>query len=510
MSYKNSLAKTPTSITSLLKTLGPDIDEIGDLDKEVTITGITNDSRKVKNGDLFVAYKGINEDGHKYINQAIENGAKAIITEKQKNELKDSQVPYLKVKDGRKALAKASAALYEYPSNKMFVTGITGTNGKTSSTFLIDYLLNCDNKSSGLLGTVYNKFKDKKVNSSLTTPTAPELQESLYNMYKDNIDYVTMEVSSHSLKEKRVNEIDFDIAGITNFSVDHLDYHPNYRDYFLSKANLFKLLKPDSYAIFNVDDPIVLEFCNRTRANIITYSLDYDHSMIKISNLKLLNQKSEFDLQINEEIPTLNNEIISPGKTPISIPLPGKHNVYNAALAIICSALLGVKLEDIANYLPEFKGLFRRFQVVHKNNFTVIDDFAHNPASIKAVINTVKQLPFNSLILVFGVRGGRGVKINLQNAKTLSQELKDIPLKELIITKYKDLEEQQNSISKAEFDTFYNSLNRTNDTNLNINVKEELKPALKKAVRLANKNDIILLIGGHGMDSAQTILKEII
>lgn len=503
---KQSLINTPvSSIKSLLKTLSIDIEEIGDLEEEIIITGITNDSRKVSKGDLFVAYNGIHDDGHKYIQQAVERGAKALITEKS---LTDIKIPYLKVKDGRKALAKASAALYKHPSKKMLITGITGTNGKTTTTFLLDHILNCDNKKAGLLGTIYNKFNNEyTVDSSLTTLTAPELHKTLNKMHENNIDYVNMEVSSHSLKEKRVDEVDFNIAGITNFSFDHRDYHPDYRDYFLSKSKLFKILPTNSFAIFNVDDPLVLEFCNRTRAQIITYSLNYDHSMIKIDNLKLGDKQSEFILKINEEISTVNNKVISPSEVFMTLPVPGEHNVYNAVLATICAIILEVDLEKIPGYLRVFNGLFRRFQVVYKNDFTIIDDFAHNPESINAVMDTVRKLSFNSLIPIFAIRGGRGDKINKKNAISISKQLDNTPFKELIVTKYKDVDDKTNTVTKSESDAFFDSLSITSHK---FSVYESLKPALIRALKLAKENDIILLIGGKGMNQAQVFLKDLI
>ncbi len=511
MSLKQSLADTSKSIKDLLKTLEPDIEEISDLETKVSITGITNDSRKVSKGDIFVAYKGINDDGHKYIQEAIEKGAGAIIAEKSIN---NSRIPYVKVKDGRNALAKVSAVLNGHPSNKMKVTGITGTNGKTTTTFILDHILKCDGKKTGLLGTVYNKISDKCImNSSMTTLTAPELHRTLKDMYESKVNYVNMEVSSHSLKEKRVDGVDFNIAGITNFSFDHLDYHPSRHDYFLSKSRLFKLLEPEDFAIFNADDPILLDFCNRTKAKIITYSLDYEHPMIKVSNLVLKGNTSEFSLKVNEDITTLNDKIIYPGNYSFSLPLPGKHNVYNAVLATISACILGVNLHDISEYLTTFKGLFRRFEPVYTESYNIIDDFAHNPASIKAALETVGTLTYNSLILVFGIRGGRGTKINERNAQTLSMYLNKLAFKKLIVTCCEDVDENTDTykaskVNDSEARAFFKSL--TVSAPGKISSCQNLEPALKEALDLAKKNDIILILGGHGMDNAQAILKELI
>lgn len=493
-------------VYKILKAINNDLEELGDLEltNKTTITGITSDSRKVSKGDLFIAYRGFKEDGHNYINEAINKGASAVLTEKPVENL---NIPHLKVRDGRKALAKASAAFYGYPSNKMVMTGITGTNGKTSTSFLINYLIKCDNKNSGLLGTIHNKINDEPVDSILTTPTAPDLHKTLYNMYQSNVKFVTMEVSSHSLKEKRINEIDFDIAGITNFSFDHPEYHPDDMDYFFSKAKLFKLLKPSGFAIFNADDPHALEFCNRTKAQIITYSLEYKHSMIKISNLRLKKNHSIFELKINEELPTIYNKIIPPGKKEITVPLPGKHHVYNSALAITIALLLEIDLENIAYYLTSFPGIFRRFQLVYQGKFTIIDDFAHNPDSIKTSINTAKMMKFNSIIPLVAIRGGRGEKINEQNAKSLCSHLKDINLKEFILTKYTDTSKEENQVKKNEADIFINKLKAENFSPL---IYNDLEHALKKALKLAEKDDLILLLGGHGLDNAQEIIQNLI
>lgn len=507
MSQQKELIKNSISLHTLLKALDDNLNleekELLSKFSKIHINSITSDSRKVNKGDLFIAYKGTKEDGHKYIKEAIKNGARAVLTEKYQKNL---PIPHFRVKDGRKALAMASDALYDYPSTKMMLTGITGTNGKTSTTLILDHLLSSTNKKTGLIGTIYNKINNKSLNSSLTTPTAPDLHKTLSHMYDEGVEYVTMEVSSHSLKEKRVSEIDFNIAGVTNFSFDHPEYHPDYKDYFLSKAKLFKLLKPESFAIINVDDPNVIEFCSKTRAKTITYSLNYSQSMIKISNLNLKEDHSTFLLKINEEIPTVNNKIIPPDKKEFFLPLPGRHHVYNSALAIAAALVLEVNLEDLSHSLAHFPGIYRRFQILYKNEFKIIDDFAHNPEGIKAVLNTIKKIDFNSIIPVVAIRGGRGMEINQNNAATLSHKLKNFNYKKLILTKYVETASPSNEVNPKETKAFCSQIKKNK---IDFELYDELTRALERALELVEKNDIILLLGGEGINQGQKIIKNL-
>ena len=239
---------------------------------DIEIRGLSCDSRSVKKGYLFIAVSGNNHDGHNFIKQAVKKGASSVILERDVEIEQD--VTKIIVSNTRSLVSKLASRFYMYPSSRIKVVGITGTNGKTTSSYLIEAILSKKGIISGLIGTINYHFQDKIISAKNTTPGAIDLQFFFNKMASDGIDCLVLEVSSHALDQHRVDHIDFDIGLFTNLTREHLDYHQTMERYFEAKANLFDLLSVNASAVINLDDPRGKELISRTKASVLSYAID--------------------------------------------------------------------------------------------------------------------------------------------------------------------------------------------------------------------------------------------
>ena len=357
----------------------------------INIRGITNDSRKVSKGDLFVAISGYMVDGHKYIQSAVEAGAAAIVGEKDEKEI-NTDVPYFRVSDGRKALAQLARIFYNPDQGNKVVIGITGTNGKTTTSFMLKHILEYAGKTCSLFGSVYNIVNGEKEESTVnTTMDTLTLQKAL-NKSKD--EYVIMEVSSHALSQYRVEGIEYDIAIFTNLDHDHLDYHKNMEDYFLTKAKLFEKLKQKGTAIVDIDTQWGSRLCEMLS----------NEEMINLSttgcrNADLCIRASAGKAELIEE---------SGLCLPLVLPIMGTHNLHNAALAYQAARTLGLNPLEIIATLKGFEGVPGRFEVKKlPNGATFVIDYAHTGDAFSHCLKTAREMGAKRIIHIFGFRGDR-------------------------------------------------------------------------------------------------------
>lgn len=361
------------------------------------ITSIENDNRKVRKGSLFICLKGYNADGHDFAKSAIENGASAIIAER----VLDVDVPVIIVKDTYRAMAVLADFYYGQPSHKLHLIGITGTNGKTTTSHLIEKIFSDQNIKTGLIGTMYTKIRDEKIETKNTTPESLTLQKTFRSMIDKEVEMAVMEVSSHALDLGRVHGCDFNIAVFTNLSQDHLDHHKTMEDYKQAKGLLFSQLgnvfhsdKP-KYAILNADDQTIEDYSKVTAAHIVTYGIDQEAD-IRAINIKLTAKGTEFDVLIHNQ------------KHPISIQLAGKFNIYNTLASIAVGLISNIELSNIISSLEEIKGVAGRFELVNNGqDFSVIVDYAHTPDSLENVLKTIQQIAEKDIYVVVGCGGDR-------------------------------------------------------------------------------------------------------
>lgn len=468
-------------LTDLIK--GLEVEKYsGDLNIE--ISKIVYDSRKAVNGCVFVAIEGYKTDGHNYINQAISNGAKAVILQKDIDI--SENVAKILVKDTRYALAKISSNYYKNPSRKLELIGITGTNGKTTTTYLIKSILEKAGKSVGVIGTIGNVINGKVVKAKNTTPESLDLQEFFNSMVEENIESCVMEVSSHSLELKRVEYCDFNVGIFTNLTPEHLDFHKDLQSYMEAKVKLF--YKTRDYNIINADDEYgkkIKSIIQELKTPILTYGIESEAD-VTARNIEIYASGVKFDL------------ITPNGSIDIKLNIPGKFSVYNALAAASCGIAYNIKLEDIKKGLEAVQGVDGRFEVVPTNtDFSVIIDYAHTPDGFKKVLSTIDQFAKGRKIIVFGCGGDRD-KTKRPKMGEIASHYCDI----CIITNDNPRTENPTGIIN-------DIIKGIRNEKCEYVVIENRKEAIRYALEIARKDDVILL-AGKGHETYQIIGNEVL
>lgn len=452
--------------------------------KDVEIKGLEYDSRNVKEGDLLICINGANVNGHKFIESAKAKGAVAFIIEEDVQ--KDDGFTYIKVKSTNEVMTILGRNFYEDPSEKIELIGVTGTNGKTSvATFLKD-ILSQDDKC-GFIGTTgIFDGRDNYLNKN-TTPNNIEIQKSLNNMVKNNCKYCTMEVSSHALALKRVENLKYKIGIFTNLTEDHLDFHKTFENYRKAKESLFHMTT--SANIINIDDVngrIILDSIKELEVPYYTYGINYE-STFTAKNVKLYEDKTVFTL-------------LGPNnfETKVTLNMVGQFTVYNC-LAVICACyVLGMDINEIVNRISKLKGVNGRFERVDNNkNIHVFVDYAHTPDALDNVLKSIKAFARGRIITVFGCGGNR--------------EKEKRPLMGRIAQKYSDLAiiTSDNPRYEDPSEIIKDILIGIDKNKENYIVTVDRKDAIKEAIQRAKEGDIVL-IAGKGHENYQIIKDEIV
>ncbi|MCX7661494.1 MAG: UDP-N-acetylmuramoyl-L-alanyl-D-glutamate--2,6-diaminopimelate ligase, partial [Candidatus Omnitrophica bacterium] len=439
--------------------------------KNLEIKGISCDSRKIKNNFIFVAIKGTKIDGTRFIPEAIKRGAKVVVAEKIPKDKLPKAITCICVNNSRRFYSRLCAEFYQNPSQKLKVIGVTGTNGKTTVTYLLEKILKLQNKDSLLIGTINYRYKDKIISSHNTTPSCEELQFLLSKAEKENIDYAIMEVSSHGLSQGRVDDVNFSFAIFTNLSQDHLDYHRSMSRYFNAKAKLFKMLSQKATAIINRDDLYgrkILKFC---KAGIITYGLD-KRADISASKIRL-------------DINGINFFLNTPkGRIEIRSSLLGRYNIYNILSASSFAVCENIDLLSIKKAVEEFSAPEGRLERVYAQDFFVYLDYAHTPVALKNVLMTLRGLFKKRIILVFGC-GGERDRGKRPKMGRIATELAD----RVIITSDNPRNEDPVIIIKD----ILKGIKKKNYT-----IIPDRKEAIFTALKEADSGDVVLVAGkGH-------------
>ncbi len=356
---------------------------------------IAYDSRRVtKKNSLFVCIEGFKEDGHRFIDDAIKNGATSILVEKE-IKINSEDVNVIKVKNARKVLSEISSAFYNEPSKELNLVGITGTNGKTSVSIIIANILENLGRKVGTIGTIDNRIGNKILEVEKNTPTTPEsleLQMLLRKMSEEKVQDVIMEVSSMALELYRVDNCIFDIGVFTNLSQDHLDDHKTMENYKNAKLKLFTKCK---YAIVNIDDSVSKDIINTATAKIFTYGINNSADLMA-NDIRLSPDGARFKISFNSE------------EKEVAIKIPGLFSVYNSLAAIAVCLHLGLTLDDIILALQDIKTIRGRAEAINtEDGYTVIIDYAHSPDALKNILTTVKGFVRGKVITVFGCGGDR-------------------------------------------------------------------------------------------------------
>ena len=446
----------------------------GNLD--TLISGISYDSRKVSKGDLFVSIKGIKTDGHLYIKEALERGAKAFVVEKWQGDIKKH--PQILVKNSRVALAQFTNIFYKNPSLDIKLIGVTGTNGKTTTTFLIESILNQSGSKTGLIGTIEYRIGEDRIVGERTTPESSDLCIILRKMIDKGVKNCVMEVSSHALDLHRVDFFNFYGVVFTNLSHEHLDYHHDIRNYFEAKKKLFTGENNISaeFAIMNCDDRWGLEISKLTRLKQIKYST-----------------KKKADIYAKDITFSLNGtkfSVVSPiGSFRINTELVGEFNVYNILAAISTAVSIRIDVKDIKKGIELIKNIPGRFEKIDEGQpFSVIVDYAHTPVGVESIIKTVRMLSKGKIISLFGCGGDRD-KAKRPIMGEITGRLSDF----VIITSDNPRSEKEEVIS-FEIQKGILETKAKHSYLIELDRKKAIKIALKKA----NTGDTVLILGkGH-------------
>jgi len=361
------------------------------------ITSIENDNRKVQKGSLFICIKGYTVDGHDFAESAVNNGAAAILAERPL----DLDVPVIVVNDTTRAMAVLANAFYGQPTKKLHLIGITGTNGKTTTSHLIEKIFADAGKKTGLIGTMYTKIADKTIETKNTTPESLILQKTFQQMVDAGVSLAVMEVSSHALDLGRVHGCEYDVAVFTNLTQDHLDYHKTMEEYKRAKSLLFAQLgntfdqnKP-KFAVLNADDPASDMYSRSTAAHVITYGID-QKADLQAKNIQMTPKGTNFDLIIDSTI------------YPIQMQLIGKFSVYNVLASISAALVSGIGIKDVIRSIEGVEGVAGRFELVNADqDFTVIVDYAHTPDSLENVLKTIQHFAKKRVFVIVGCGGDR-------------------------------------------------------------------------------------------------------
>ncbi len=457
------------------------------------ISDISYDSRKVVANSLFVAIRGFQSDGHQFIQQAVEKGAIAVIAEE---EVKTSPpVPLFVVRDSRLTLAKISANFFHHPTQNLRVIGITGTNGKTTISYLAEAILQQAGYSPAVLGTINYRHQNKIYSSSHTTPESYEIQQFAECVQKNGAESLVMEVSSHALDLKRVDFIEYDVCLFTNLTPEHLDYHKTIENYFQAKKRLFEELleksgKKNRAAILNLDDPFAAKLVSIiSQARTITFSLSEDKGA------------TIYPLSTDFSLDGIRAEIQTPwGKMKIKTSLLGKFNLSNILGAIGIGGSLGISLSKIEEALSNFTSVPGRLErVLNDKNIFCFVDYAHTPDALKNVIRSLREISSEKILVLFGCGGDRdSLKRPLMGEEVAS--LADWG----VVTSDNPRTEDPNKI----IEQILPGLEKKGwMKEKNFIVEPDRKEAIRKIVQSAQSGNVIL-IAGKGHEDYQILGKQ--
>ena len=432
------------------------------------------DSRKIKQGDVFIALEGSIVDGHTFISKAIENGAKTILVEKDVDKVEGMN--YFLVDGLREKMGIIASNFYGYPQNQLKIVGVTGTNGKTTTTYILESILG--EKNVARIGTVEYKIGDEIIPAPNTTPSSLEIIKICKKALEKNIKYLIMEVSSHGLDIGRVNMLRFEAGIFTNLTLDHLDYHKTMENYYLAKRKLFDLVKDKKNSIINIDDEYGKKYLEYT--NGISYGIGQGDIQGEIK--QITREGQEVTIKIFEK------------EYKINLRLLGRYNLSNLLGAIGAVKTLGLSDEEIISKIPLIHGAPGRFEPVKiDRDFTVIVDYAHTGDALENILKSINEFKANRVITVFGCGGDRD-KTKRPIMGGIAEKYSDI----VIVTSDNPRTEDPEEIIKD----IVVGLTKENHI-----IEIHREKAIEKAISLAEKNDIIL-IAGKGHENYQVIGRE--
>jgi UDP-N-acetylmuramoyl-L-alanyl-D-glutamate--2,6-diaminopimelate ligase len=451
---------------------------------ECEITGLAYDSRKVKPGDLFIALRGEHTDGHKYLSQALENGAVAVLVE----EKMDVELPQIVVEKTLPLLSSIADRFFDHPSADITCIGITGSNGKTTTCYLLETMLLAAGENTGLLGTIEYRWGDCSAASSLTSPLALELHSMLAQMRGDGVESVVMEASSHAIALHRLDNVRWDGALFTNLSQDHLDFHGTMENYGQTKMRLFtEFLPHDAVAVVNGDDAWGKRIAEKMEGREC-FTFGATDADLYAGKLKLSRNGMLFQFNTPDDSTTIESELL------------GMHNFYNVLAAASMAWALGYPMEAIADGAAAVKCVPGRLEkVATERDLLALVDYAHTPDGLDKVLTTLAEIPHKRIITVMGCGGDRD-RDKRHKMGAITMEKSDI----VIVTSDNPRSEDPNAIIEDILPGL-----AAGEKGKDYYVVPERETAIRESVRLARSGDIIL-VAGKGHETTQTIGTDVL
>ncbi len=440
--------------------------DVSILGEETDVKGLEYDSRRVKPGDLFFCIVGLNFDGHLFAAEAVKNGAVAIVTEREL----DLDVCQVVVEDSRVAMAELSARFFGYPAKALTMVGVTGTNGKTTTTHMLKAICEQTGYKTGLIGTIMNMISDERVPTDRTTPESLDLHRLLARMREEGVKIVVMEVSSHSLVQQRVRGIQFAVGVFTNLTQDHLDYHKTFENYVEAKRILFKQC---DFAVLNADDAYVDAFREGFTGRTLTFGVR-EKADVTAADIDITARGVQFDM------------LTPKGKLRLHLAIPGLFSVFNAMAAATSALALGLDLPEIKAGLEMTSVSGRLEPLMANGDYSIFLDYAHTPDALENVLKTVRGFAPGRIVTLFGCGGDR--------------DMAKRPIMGEVAGRYSDylIVTSDNPRTEEPMDIIRSILGGVIKSGCDYTVIENRREAIKHALVSAKDNDVIILAGkGH-------------
>ncbi|MGQ0714582.1 MAG: Mur ligase family protein [Gemmatimonadaceae bacterium] len=470
-------------------------------DREVT--GISLDSRQVQPGQLFVAIPGANTDGTRFIPDALQRGAVAVCATRPWD-----GVPSIVVEDPRDALATLASEFHGHPARELRMIGITGSLGKTSTALLLETIVGAAGEKVGVIGSLGIRFEGHVVETGMTTPEAPAIHSSLRYFTAQGAGAAVMEVTSHSILLKRVARLEYDLGLLTNIvPYEHLEFHPTPEHYVRTKTRFFSMLKPGAPLVVNDDDPTAREVSAGLDRPVIGVSLrSRATAAVHAERVRMDADGSTFALHVRRDLPLLDGGEVPPQTIPLALPILGRQQVANAALAATAALIAGVPSPTIAYALAGVEPMHRRMHILYEDGPVLLDDTVGNPESIRAVFEAIRAIPHHNLRVAYAIRGSRGPEVNERNAEALAREVGSM-VATLIVTASEDHASERDRVGDEERDAVLRTLEARNVPHV---YEPTLQRAVERAVEGALRGDLIALLGAQGMDNGAEIARKLL
>ena len=467
------------------------------------ITGITLDSRQVQPGQLFVAIPGANADGTRFIPDALARGAVAVCAVRAWD-----GTPSLVVTDPREALAGLASAFHGHPARDLRMIGITGSLGKTSTALLLETIIGAAGEKVGVIGSLGIRFEGHVVETGMTTPEAPAIHGSLRYFAIQGAGTAVMEVTSHSILLKRVEGLQYDLGLLTNIvPYEHLEFHPTPEHYVQTKTRFFGMLKPGVPLVVNEDDPTAREVSTGLDRPVIGVSLrTRGTSAVHAQRVLMGVEGSSFALNVRRPLPMVGGGEVAPLTIPLALPILGRQQVANAALAATAALMAGIPAETIAFALAGVEPMHRRMHILYDEGPVLLDDTVGNPESIRAVFEAIRSIPHHNLRVAYAIRGSRGAEVNERNAEALAREIEPT-IATLVVTASEDHASERDRVDDEERQVVLKTLEARGVPYI---YEPTLEAAVTRAVTGAARGDLIALLGAQGMDKGGEIARKLL